>query len=179
MLSSRLSFDQMQTSDHPPADTRSTGRRHRREIPVPRSTARSPSTTPTAAAVALVVLAITIFTGTSTSATSTTPTASAATPARSTVNCSPGVPEKDCRAAEVVYKFAVSHNYAAPPGLKGNAEYSNNTGRLPAGGDYREYRLHSTPGSAERLVIDRDNPEGNSWFTHDHYQTFVQFYLTL
>ncbi len=101
------------------------------------------------------------------------------TPMRSTANCGPGVPEKDCPTAEYVYQFIVSHNYAAPPGLKGNGDYGNDTGKLPAGGDYREYRLYSTPGSSERLVIDRANPEGNSWFTNDHYTTFIQFYLTL
>lgn len=113
--------------------------------------------------------------------TSTTATALATTPGHKTANCSPGVPEKDCRTAEYVYKFAVSHNYAAPKGLEGNGEYRNETGLLPAGGDYREYRLYSRRGSSERLVIDRNNPEGNSWYTNDHYQpgSFVQFYLTL
>jgi hypothetical protein len=106
----------------------------------------------------LIALAITVAMGSATA----TPTAFAMAPERSAVNCSPGVPEKDCRTAEYVYKFAVSHNYAAPKGLRGNGEYRNEKGLLPAGGDYREYRLYSSRGSAERLVIDRNNPEGNS-----------------
>lgn len=55
--------------------------------------------------------------------------------------------------------------------------YRNSTGLLPAGGDYVEYRLYDTPGSEPRLVIDKSNPAGNSWYTADHYQHFVQFYL--
>jgi hypothetical protein len=112
------------------------------------------------------------------SSTSTATTASAMTPERIATNCSPGIPEKDCRTAEFVYTFVVSHNYAAPPGLKGNKPFRDEFGLLP-GGDYREYRLYGNPGSAERLVIDRNNPEGNSWFTNDHYASFIQFYLTL
>jgi ribonuclease len=123
----------------------------------------------------LVVLAMTMVLN----PVNTSPTALAMTPERLAANCSPGVPEKDCRTAEYVYTFVVSHNYAAPPGLKGNKPFIDEFGLLPAGGDYREYRLYGTPHSAERLVIDRTNPEGNSWFTGDHYASFVQFYLTL
>jgi len=111
--------------------------------------------------------------------TAPTPTAAATTPERVTVNCSPGVPEKHCPTAIHVYNFVVSHNFAAPPNLKGNLPYRDDFGKLRPGGDYREYRLYRTPGSSERLVIDRSNPEGNSWFTEDHYDNFVQFYLTL
>ena len=123
----------------------------------------------------LIALVITVAMGSATA----TPTAFAMAPERSAANCSPGVPEKDCRTAEYVYKFAVSHNYSPPIGLKGGSPFIDKFGLLPAGGDYREYRLYSYPGSVERLVIDRSNPEGNSWFTNDHYTTFVQFYLTL
>lgn len=141
---------------------------------------RDPSEAPSARhairqVAALVVLAVLIVVG----STGATPPAFAMTPERTATNCSPGIPAKDCGPAEYVYHFAVSHNYAAPPGLKGNGQYRNENGLLPAGGDYREYRLYSSPGSSERLVIDRNSPEGNSWFTNDHYASFVQFYLTL
>jgi hypothetical protein len=126
-----------------------------------------------AAALSVLALAIAITPTTSTSA------ALAMTPERSTASCSPGVPEKHCLTAMYVYNFVVSHGYAAPPSLKGNLPYRDDFGQLPAGGDYREYRLYRTPGSEERLVIDRNNPEGNSWFTENHYIDFVQFYLTL
>jgi guanyl-specific ribonuclease Sa len=126
-------------------------------------------------ATALVALAIAIAITLHTAA----PTAGATTPQRITVNCSPGVPEKDCPTATYVYQFVVSHNFTPPTNLKGGGRFEDKFGLLPAGGDYLEYRLYQLPGSPERLVIDRSNPDGNSWFTGDHYASFVQFYLTL
>lgn len=125
-------------------------------------------------AAALIILAIAVAVGPTTAA-----HASGLAPLRITVNCSPGVPAKDCPTAADVYNFAVSHNFNPPPHLKGGGRFEDKFGLLPAGGDYLEYRLYPTPGSTERLVIDRSNPGGNSWFTPDHYASFVQFYLTL
>lgn len=92
--------------------------------------------------------------------------------------CSPGVPAQHCQAAIATYEFVISHSGAAPPGHAGNRPYRNDTGLLPAGGAYSEYDIYprSGPRGGERLVIDRNNPEGNSWFTADHYVSFVQFY---
>ncbi len=93
-------------------------------------------------------------------------------------NCSPGISSADCSAAATVYNFATSHNYSPPSGYSGGSVYENTTGLLPAGGNYREYDIYKVkPRASERLVIDIDNPEGNSWFTPDHYDSFVQFYL--
>jgi hypothetical protein len=105
--------------------------------------------------------------------------APAAAPSSVLATCSPGVPIEHCGAAAYVYSFAVSHNWSPPPGLAGNGPYRNSDGQLAAGGSYFEYRLYSTPGSMERLVIDKDNPAGNTWFTATHYSlgSFVQFYL--
>jgi hypothetical protein len=123
----------------------------------------------------LVILTITLVVGSTTAISA----AGAVAPDRVTANCSPGIPEKDCQTAAFVYRFVVSHGYTPPRNLKGGKRYENNTGLLPSGGDYLEYRLYQTPGSSERLVIDRNNPEGNSWFTNIHYKKFTQFYLTL
>jgi guanyl-specific ribonuclease Sa len=93
-------------------------------------------------------------------------------------SCSPGVPAQHCGQATIIYNFVVSHNYSPPAGYQGGGVYGNTNGLLPPpSGQYREYRLYTTPGSAQRLVIDDANPGGNSWFTPDHYATFAQFYL--
>lgn len=97
-------------------------------------------------------------------------------PGHSNANCRGGIPEQHCEAAAYVYRFARSHNFAPPPGYKGGSPYRNETGKLPAGGDYLEYRIYTTPGSSERLVLDR-NDSGSAWFTPDHYTTFMKFWL--
>lgn len=82
------------------------------------------------------------------------------------------IPREHCAAALYVYEFAVSHNYSPPPGLRGGSVFRNTNGKLPPGGDYLEYRIYSTPGSAERIVIDRNT--NDAWFTGDHYATFEE-----
>ena len=92
--------------------------------------------------------------------------------------CASDIPEEHCKAAAFVYEFVLSHNYSPPPGYKGGSAYNNETGLLPPGGDYLEYRIYTTPGSAERLVFDRKrSAPDNAWFSGDHYASFQQFYL--
>ena len=95
-------------------------------------------------------------------------------------NCSPGIPATDCQATMNTYNFVTTHNFAAPPGLSGNKPYQNSTGLLPAGGAYLEYDIYP-PGPngrlSQRLVVDRNNTQGNSWFSPDHYGSFSQFYI--
>jgi hypothetical protein len=94
-------------------------------------------------------------------------------------NCSPGIPASDCQATMNTYNFLTTHNFATPPGLSGNKPYQNSTGLLPAGGAYLEYDIYP-PGPngrlSQRLVVDRNNTPGNSWFSPDHYDSFSQFY---
>lgn len=113
----------------------------------------------------------------------------AATPAEATpssnspnavtiASCSAGIPAGDCQTAIYVYNFVVSHNFAAPAGLKGGSEYLNTTGLLPPPVTrYQEYRLYSDPGNEPRLVIDIGNTGSGSWYTGDHYASFVQFFI--
>ncbi|WP_420807881.1 ribonuclease domain-containing protein [Amycolatopsis antarctica] len=94
-------------------------------------------------------------------------------------NCSPGVQPQDCNAAAFVYNYALSHNFNGPPNHKAHP-YGNTDGQLPAGGDYITYDIYvTTPRSDQRIVIDKNNPSGNSWYTHDHYEpgSFYQFFL--
>jgi ribonuclease len=81
--------------------------------------------------------------------------------------------EVPARAYEVA-NYARMHSDAPPPGFKGNREYVNEDGRLPEGGDYREYdidpKVQGFPRSGERIVVDRNT--GESWYTPDHYATF-------
>jgi hypothetical protein len=86
------------------------------------------------------------------------------------VHCT--IPQEHCEAALFVYDFAISHNYSPPPGYKGGGVYRNTNGLLPPGGDYLEYRIYTTPGSAERIVIDRNTDD--AWFTGDHYASFEE-----
>ena len=82
------------------------------------------------------------------------------------------IPQQHCEAALYVYEFALSHNYSPPPGYRGGGTFRNTDGKLPPGGDYLEYRIYTTPGSAERIVIDKNT--NDAWFTGDHYETFQE-----
>ncbi|MEI9999243.1 MAG: ribonuclease domain-containing protein [Verrucomicrobiota bacterium] len=46
-------------------------------------------------------------------------------------------------------------------------------GRLPYGGDYREFDVdpHSGHRNAQRLIVDWNTKR--AWYTGDHYRTFV------
>ncbi len=54
-------------------------------------------------------------------------------------------------------------------------KFQNREGRLPEGGDYREYTV-DTPGSttrgARRVVVDQNT--GRTFYTDDHYRSFVE-----
>lgn len=129
-----------------------------------------------------ITLALLLF-GTPAVAADLTPATHAKTTAASTAEapqCVPGgcenlppsctIPQEHCEAALFVYDFAVTHNYSPPPGYKGGSAYHNTNGLLPPNGNYLEYRIYTTPGSAERIVIDRNTDD--VWFTGDHYASF-------
>jgi guanyl-specific ribonuclease Sa len=86
---------------------------------------------------------------------------------------------EDCPHILEVYHFVLDHNWSPPPGLKGGKPYLNTNGKLPPG-DYREYDIYPAPAGGgrgpKRLVMDKNDPVGNSWYTADHYVGFVSFY---
>lgn len=85
----------------------------------------------------------------------------------------PDVPE----AAYEVEKFARTHNFAAPPGLKGNSIFVDTHQDLPALlRPYREYDVFPpVPGTGrppERVVLSTQIPYA-SWYTPNHYDNFI------
>jgi ribonuclease T1 len=67
----------------------------------------------------------------------------------------------------------VRENGKAPDGYEGGRVFENREGRLPAGGDYREFDVdpHNGQRNAERLIVEWSSKK--AWYTGDHYQTFV------
>jgi hypothetical protein len=63
-----------------------------------------------------------------------------------------------------------------PSGHVGGGKYENRDGKLPPGGDYREYDVNPRPRGArdkERIVVDWSGGKpGKAWYTPDHYDTF-------
>ena len=61
-----------------------------------------------------------------------------------------------------------------PKGYKGGRKFENKEGKLPKGGNYREYdvnpKVKGKSRGTERIVKDVDT--GKSWYTPDHYETF-------
>ncbi len=60
-----------------------------------------------------------------------------------------------------------------PDGYVGGRTFENREGRLPAGGDYREFDVdpHNGQRNAERLIVEWTTKK--AWYTGDHYQTFI------
>ncbi len=67
----------------------------------------------------------------------------------------------------------VRQNGQAPEGYVGGRVFENREGRLPAGGDYREFDVdpHNGQRNAERLIVEWSTKK--AWYTGDHYQTFI------
>ena len=61
----------------------------------------------------------------------------------------------------------------APDGYVGGRVFENREGRLPAGGDYREFDVdpHNGPRNADRIIVDWNTKQ--AWYTGDHYRTFI------
>lgn len=61
----------------------------------------------------------------------------------------------------------------APEGYVGGRIFENREGRLPSGGDYREFDVdpHHGQRNAERLIVDWKTK--HAWYTGDHYRTFT------
>ena len=66
------------------------------------------------------------------------------------------------------------HEGKAPPGYIGGGAFQNRERRLPCG-HYREYdvnpKIRGRSRDAERIVIEHDT--GRSYYTGDHYRTFM------
>ena len=78
------------------------------------------------------------------------------------------VPEAAFKARD----WAQGHNWSPIPGQRGNKKYENSTGLLLQGGDYVEYDIDGNkPRGSERVVVDKKT--GKSWYTNDHYNSFV------
>ena len=67
----------------------------------------------------------------------------------------------------------VRENGRAPEGYVGGRTFENREGRLPEGGDYREFDVdpHNGQRNAERVIVDWSTKQ--AWYTGDHYRTFV------
>ena len=61
-----------------------------------------------------------------------------------------------------------------PDGYVGGRVFENREGRLPSGGDYREFDVdpHNGQRNAERLIVEWKTKK--AWYTGDHYQTFTE-----
>ena len=61
----------------------------------------------------------------------------------------------------------------APEGYVGGRVFENREGRLPSGGDYREFDVdpHNGQRNAERIIVDWNTKQ--AWYTGDHYRTFI------
>jgi ribonuclease T1 len=84
---------------------------------------------------------------------------------------SPGSQQVPDKAVKVLQY--VRENGQAPEGYVGGRTFENREGRLPAGGDYREFDVdpHNGPRNAQRLIIEWNSKK--AWYTGDHYQTFI------
>jgi ribonuclease T1 len=79
-----------------------------------------------------------------------------------------GVPQK---ALDVL--AMVRNTGQPPPGYVGGTVFQNREGRLPDGGDYREFDVdpHYGQRNAERIIVDWRTKQ--AWYTGDHYRTFI------
>lgn len=77
-------------------------------------------------------------------------------------------------------QFVRTHNWSPPPNYKGDRVFQNREGKLPAGGDYREFDIDSCirgqKRGPERIVVDTKN--GRAWYTPDHYNTFIEMQIS-
>ncbi len=94
------------------------------------------------------------------------PTASSPPGTVATVDAS--VPQKALNVLQVVRTTG-----QPPDGYVGGRVFQNREGRLPSGGDYREFDVdpHNGQRNAERLIVEWNTKK--AWYTGDHYQTFI------
>jgi ribonuclease T1 len=61
----------------------------------------------------------------------------------------------------------------APDGYVGGRRFENREGRLPDGGDYREFDVdpHNGQRNADRIIVEWSTKK--AWYTGDHYRTFI------
>ncbi len=80
----------------------------------------------------------------------------------------PGVPQKALDVLAIVRSTG-----QPPPGYVGGTVFQNREGRLPDGGNYREFDVdpHHGQRNAERIIVDWTTKQ--AWYTGDHYRTFV------
>jgi guanyl-specific ribonuclease Sa len=92
---------------------------------------------------------------------------SAAQAGQSDVVADHAVPGKALQVLDVVRRTG-----QPPDGYVGGTVFQNREGRLPEGGDYREYDVdpHHGQRNAERIIVDVGS--GKAWYTGDHYRTF-------
>ena len=97
-------------------------------------------------------------------------------PNKANSSSSPSVPKE----AYTVEQYVRSHNGAPMPGYKGGKNYENdgrNNSQIlpPSRGPYREYDIYphhkGVKRGTERIVLGPDS----SWYTNNHYNTFVEF----
>ncbi len=79
-----------------------------------------------------------------------------------------GIPAKALQVLQYIRE-----NGRAPEGYVGGRTFENREGRLPSGGDYREFDVdpHHGQRNAERLIIEWNSKK--AWYTGDHYRTFI------
>jgi guanyl-specific ribonuclease Sa len=92
---------------------------------------------------------------------------SVAPPSQGDVVTHQGVPGKAMQVLDYVRRTG-----QPPDGYVGGTVFQNREGRLPEGGDYREYDVdpHHGQRNAERIIVDVSS--GKAWYTGDHYRTF-------
>lgn len=99
--------------------------------------------------------------------------------------CPPSMSTYDCDGATRTFlkafgAAAYGSGWVGTTGYPGGTVYQNVTGLLPSPfGTYREYDIHPPQPDGERglrrIVIDDGYPE-NSYFTDDHYDSFISFF---
>jgi ribonuclease T1 len=79
-----------------------------------------------------------------------------------------GVPDKALHVLQIVRETG-----QPPDGYVGGRVFENREGRLPPGGDYREFDVdpYNGPRNAERIIVDWNTRQ--AWYTGDHYRTFI------
>jgi ribonuclease T1 len=76
--------------------------------------------------------------------------------------------------AKVVQVLQIVRTTGEPPeGYVGGRVFQNREGRLPPGGDYREFDVDPHVGgrNAERIIVEWNTKK--AWYTADHYETFT------
>jgi ribonuclease T1 len=101
--------------------------------------------------------------------------ASVSSPANSAVPSSAGWTQDQSQIPQKAFDVLkiVRETGHAPEGYVGGRRFENREGRLPSGGDYREFDVdpHEGQRNAERIIVDWQTKQ--AWYTDDHYETFT------